>query len=90
MLLLLSLERRQNNSSNPIRVRIFLSVSYSFGIETFIYSIVLSKTYPITDQNEESVYPFADQNRAKTLPDLPDEAEHTYIADISEYPQAFP
>ena len=46
MLLLLSLERRQNNSSNPIRVRIFLSVSYSFGIETFIYSVVLSKTIP--------------------------------------------
>ena len=34
MLALLSLERKQNYSSNPIRIRKFLFLSYSFGIET--------------------------------------------------------
>ena len=34
MLSLLRLERKQNNSSNPFRIRIFLFLSYSFGIET--------------------------------------------------------
>ena len=38
---LLRLERKQKNSSNPFRIRIFLFLSYSFGIETintFIHS----------------------------------------------------
>ena len=39
MLSLLSLERKQNNSSNPVRIRIFLFLSYSFGIEALITSI---------------------------------------------------
>ena len=34
MLSLLRLERKQENSSNPFRIRIFLFLSYSFGIET--------------------------------------------------------
>ena len=41
MLSLLRLERKQTNSSNPFRIRIFLFLSYSFGIETintFIHS----------------------------------------------------
>ena len=41
MLSLLRLERKQKNSSNPFRIRIFLFLSYSFGIETiktFIHS----------------------------------------------------
>ena len=38
---LLRLGRKQKNSSNPFRIRIFLFLSYSFGIETvntFIHS----------------------------------------------------
>ena len=41
MLSLLRLERKQKNSLNPFRIRIFLFLSYSFGIETlstFIHS----------------------------------------------------
>ena len=41
MLSLLRLERKQKNYSNPFRIRIFLFLSYSFGIETintFIHS----------------------------------------------------
>ena len=34
MLSLLRLERKQKNSSNPFRIRIFFFLSYSFGIET--------------------------------------------------------
>ena len=39
--LLGGLERKETNSSNPFRIRIFLFLSYSFGIETintFIHS----------------------------------------------------
>ena len=74
------------NSSNPLRIRIFLFVSYAFGIETintFIHSRSSLKPYPIPDQNRQSVYPFSDQNSAKTLPGG---AAHTYIAYIREYP----
>ena len=70
MLSLLRLERKQNNSSNPFRIRIFLFLS--FGTETIIRSytpVALSKTIPDSDQNGQSVYPFSDQNGAKTLPD---------------------
>ena len=34
MALSLRLERKQNDSSNPFRIRIFFFLSYSFGIET--------------------------------------------------------
>ena len=49
MLSLLRLERKQKNYSNPSRIGILLFLSYSFGIETintFIHSVVLSKTIP--------------------------------------------
>ena len=73
--------------SNPFPIRIFLFLSYSFGIETintFIYSVVPSKTIPDFRPKMGSVYLFsADQNGAKTLPDG---AAHTYIAYIREYP----
>ena len=49
MLSLLRLERKQKNSSSPFQIRIFLFLSYSFGIETintFIHSVVPSKTTP--------------------------------------------
>ena len=47
MLSLLRLERKHKNYSNPFRIRIFLFLSFSFGIEminTFIHSVVPSKT----------------------------------------------
>ena len=78
MLALLSLERKQNNSSNPIRIPKFLFLSYSFGIETtntFIHFRKCPRRKP---------YPFSDQNSAKTLPDG---VAHTCIlAYIGEYP----
>ena len=46
---LLRLERKQNSSSNPFRFRIFLCLSYSFGMETINFSsvpIVPSKPIP--------------------------------------------
>ena len=49
VIIILRLERKQNNYSNPFRIRIFLSLSYSFGIETintFIHSVAPSKTIP--------------------------------------------
>ena len=50
MLSLLRLERKpKKKTSNPFRIRIFLFLSHSFGIETintFIRSVVPSKTIP--------------------------------------------
>ena len=65
---LLRLERKQKNSSNPFRIRIFLFLSYSFGIEarnTFIRSLSPRKLYPISDQNGTK--------------NPPDGAAHSYI-----------
>ena len=38
-------------------------------INTFIQSVVRSKTIPDSRPNGQSVYPFSDQNGAKTIPD---------------------
>ena len=68
MLSLLRFERKQNNYSNPFRIRIFLFLSYSFGIKTistFIQPVFPRKPYPIPDQNGKSVYLFSDQNGAQ-------------------------
>ena len=49
MFSLLKLEHKHKNYSNPFRIRILLFLSFSFGIEminTFIYSVVPSKTIP--------------------------------------------
>ena len=49
MLSLLSRQSANKNYSNPFRIRIFLFLAYSFGIETintFIHSVVPSKTIP--------------------------------------------
>ena len=46
---IIRLECKQKNSSNPFPIRIFLFLSLSFGIETintFIHSVVPSKTTP--------------------------------------------
>ena len=72
---LLRLERKQKNSSNPFRIRIFLFLSYSFGIETintFIRSLRSLENY-IRFQTK---YPFSDQNGTKNRPDG---AAHSYI-----------
>ena len=78
MLALLSLERKQNNSSNQIRIPKFLFLSYSFGIET-INTFIHFRKCP-----RRKPYPFSDQNSTKTLPDG---VAHTCIlAYIGEYP----
>ena len=49
MLSLLTLERKQTNSSNSFRIRIFFFLSYSFGMEAIDFSYILvvpSKTIP--------------------------------------------
>ena len=49
MLSLLSRQSANKNYSNPFRIRIFLFLAYSFGIETintFTHSVVPSKTIP--------------------------------------------
>ena len=74
MLSLLRLERKKKkNSSNPLRIRMFLFLSYSFGIETintFINSCSSLENHTrFQTKNVQSVYPFLDQNGAKTLPD---------------------
>ena len=85
MLSLLRLGRKYKNYSNLFGIRIFLFLSYSFGIETikmFIHSIP-RKPNPLPEQHGQSVYPFSDQNGAKALPDG---AAHTYMAYVKEYP----
>ena len=49
MLSLLSRQSANKNYSNPFRIRIFLFLAYSFGIDTintFVHSVVPSKTIP--------------------------------------------
>ena len=86
MLSLLRLERKQKNYSNPSRIGILLFLSYSFGIETintFIHSIVLSKTIPDSRPKWAKCISVFRPNGAKTLPGG---AAHTYMAYIREYP----
>ena len=86
MLSLLRLERKQNNYSKPFRIRIFLFLSYSSGIETistFIHSVVLSKTIPDSRPTWAKRIPVFGPKRAKTLPDG---AAQTCLAYIRDYP----
>ena len=80
--IIIRLERSHKTYSNPLRIRIFLFLSYSLGIETmkmFIHSgpVVPSKTQPRFQTKMDKVYtvPFSDQNGATTLPDG---AAHVY------------
>ena len=88
MFSLLRFERKQKYFSNPFRIRIFLFLSYSFGIETintFIHSVVSSKAIPHSRPKWAKYTPvFRPQNGAKTLPDG---VAHTYMAYIREYPR---
>ena len=71
---------------NPFRIRIFLFLSYSFGIETintFIHSVVPSKTIPDSRPKWAKSIPVSDQNGAKSLPDG---TSHTYMTYMKEYP----
>ena len=73
MLSLLRLERKQKKYANPFSVRIFLFFSCTFEIETvntFIHSVVPSKTIP--------------DSRPKWA--LPDGAAHTSMVYIKKYP----
>ena len=69
---LLRLERKQKNSSNPFRIRIFLFLSFSIGVKRIrsYTPVVRSKTVP--DSRPKWVksvsVQFSDQNGAKTLP----------------------
>ena len=71
---LLRLERKQKNSSNPFRIRIFLFLSYlySFGIDTI-------NTFMHPRSSFENHVPDSKPKWAKTLPDG---VAHTYIAYI--------
>ena len=86
-MLLLRFEGKQKNSSNPFRIRIFLFLSYSFGIETrntFIHSRSSLGNHTRFHTKLGKMYArFQTKNGAKTLPD---ETAHTYIAYIREYP----
>ena len=73
----------KKNIQIHIEFAYFSFFPYSFRMETintFIHSVVSSKTipdsrpngqsaYPFSDQHGQSVYPFSDQNGAKILPD---------------------
>ena len=51
------LERKQKDSSNPFRIRIFLFLSYSFGIETIKYAFTTLPQFP------QNPYPIPDQTQ---------------------------
>ena len=85
MLSLLRLERKQKSSSKPFLIRLFLFLSYSFGIETtntFIHSVVPSKTILDSRPKWAKCIPIFRPNGAKTLFDG---AAHTHMAYIREY-----
>ena len=72
MSLLLRLEHKQKNFLNTFRIRIFLFLSYSFEIEainTFIHSVVSSKTIPDSRPKRAKSIPVFRPKRRKTLPD---------------------
>ena len=88
MLTSLKLERKQNNSSNAFRIRIFLFRAYSFGIET-ITSIVRScsslENHTRFQTKTSKVYQTRFQSK-KAQKILPFGAADTYMADIREHP----
>ena len=87
MLTSLKLERKQNNSSNAFRIRIFLFRAYSFGIET-ITSIIRScsslENHTRFQTKMSKVYTRFQSKKAQKI--LPFRAAHTYMADIREHP----
>ena len=89
MLSLLRLERKQTNSSKPFRIRIFLFLSYSFGIETiniFLHSRS-SRSYHSRFQTKISKVYTRFQTKMAQKPYPMPGAAHIYIAYIREYPR---
>ena len=76
---------------NAFRIRVFLFLSYLFGIETTIRSgacsyipfVISSKIISDSRPKQANIYPFSDQNGAKIIPFG---APHTYMAYITENP----
>ena len=69
MLSLLRLERKPKKCSNPFGIRMFLFLSYSFGIETinkFIPSVVPSKAIPDSIPKWAKCIPVCRLKRSKT------------------------
>ena len=91
MLSLLRLECKQKNYSNSFGIRIFLFLSYSFGVETintFIRSRSSLENHTRFQTKMGEVYT---RFQAKTAhKPYPDGAVHTYIAYIREYPPPSP
>ena len=58
MLSLLRLERKQKNSSNPFRIRIFLFLSYPFGTETINTFIAGFQCHAIQNRLKSKSKPF--------------------------------
>ena len=86
MLSLLRLERKQKNSSNPFRIRIFLFLSYSFGIETintFIHSRSSLENHTRFQTKMGKVYTrFQTKTAQKPYP----MGQHIPVAYMGEYP----
>ena len=79
MLSLLRLEWKQKNSTNSVRIRLFLFLLLICNWnDKYVHTLPKfpQKPYPIPDENRQSGYPFSDQNGAKSLPDG---VAHTYI-----------
>ena len=84
---LLRLERKQTNSSNPFRIRIFLFLSYSFRIETintFIHSCSSLENHTPFQTKMGKVYTHFQTKTVKKS--YPMGGAHNYIAYIREYP----
>ena len=83
MLSLLRLGRKQKNYLNPFRIRIFLFLSYSFGIGNDTYVHTLPSSLENHTQFPTKMDKVFQTKRRQTLPN--GEA-HTYMAYIREYP----
>ena len=84
---LLRLERKQNNYSNPLRIRIFLFLSYSFEtINTFRHHVVHSKTIPDSRPKWAKCIPVFRPKRRKNTTRSWDGTAHTSMAYIKEPP----
>ena len=82
--LALAVRAQTKKYSNAFRIRIFLFLFYSFGIETlntFIQSAADWKTIPDSRPKRATSIPVFRPKRR-----IPDGAVHTYMAYIREYP----
>ena len=84
---LLRLERKQNSSSNPFRFRIFLCLSYSFGMETINFSSVpIVPSKPIPYSRPKWVQCMYTRFQTKTAQKPYPMVRHIPIAYLREYP----